>query len=449
MFDDATAPPDNQLAFTDQAMFLGQRATGQEAIMQCVWIYEHPVDFDGLRRFHQNFGYGIVGRRIERSPLPFGRHRWVSSLGPPADIDIAEHPRPRAELSDWTEERAQLPVDPEWGPGWHLGVQPFADGSTAITLVGSHCLADGGGALLAVVDAVKGNTRELGYPPPRSRTRLRAMASDLRQTVQGAPEVARALVASAKLAFHRRHALGRPGPSAVVEVGDCNVAVPVTTLYVDLDDWDARAKTLGGTSHSLVAGFAAKLSERLGRRAPNGTVSLIVPINDRTEGDTRANAVLLGNASVDPANVTTDLSGARLAIRQALKTLRDEPDEALQLLPLTPFIPKRAVRRGSDVLFGFADLPASCSNMGDLDPAVGRPDGTDAEYVTVRGVDRRATRRALEGRRGLLTVVAGRIGANISITVVAYDPGGTNSKPHLRELVASTVAEFDLTGVID
>ena len=69
--------------------------------MQVVWVYEHPVDFDGLRRFHQNFGYGLYGRRIERSPLPFGRHRWVSSLGPPSDLDIAERARPRADLGDW------------------------------------------------------------------------------------------------------------------------------------------------------------------------------------------------------------------------------------------------------------------------------------------------------------------------------------------------------------
>ena len=60
--------------------------------MQAVWIYERPVDLDGLRRFHRNFGYGLYGRLIERSPVPFGRHRWVSSLGPPSDLDIAENP---------------------------------------------------------------------------------------------------------------------------------------------------------------------------------------------------------------------------------------------------------------------------------------------------------------------------------------------------------------------
>ena len=37
----------------------------------------------------------------------------------------------------------------------------------------------------------------------------------------------------------------------------------------------------------------------------------------------------------------------------------------------------------------------------------------------------------------------------MSISIVAYQPGGTNSKAQLRELAAKTLAEFELTGVID
>jgi hypothetical protein len=107
------------------------------------------------------------------------------------------------------------------------------------------------------------------------------------------------------------------------------------------------------------------------------------------------------------------------------------------------------VKRGSDVVFGFADFPVSCSNLGDVDPVVARADGTDAQYVMLRGVDRHVPRGVLERRGGLLTVLAGRIGGKISITVVAYQPGAENSKPRLRELAADTLAEFGLTGAID
>src|SRR5690349_835885 len=103
---------DDRLALVDQAFFAGHRAAGQKDVMQVVWTYEHPIDWDGLRRFHHNLGRGLLGRLIERSPLPFARYRWVSDRGP-SDIEIIECARPRAELSDWADERSQLGADPE------------------------------------------------------------------------------------------------------------------------------------------------------------------------------------------------------------------------------------------------------------------------------------------------------------------------------------------------
>lgn len=451
MTERAAAPPDNRLSFADQVMFLSLRATGQEPVAQAVWLYERAIDFDGLKSFHRNFGHGLMGRRIERSPLPFGRHRWVVSEGPPSNIDIAEHARPRAELSDWADERAQLPIDPEWGPGWHLGVLPLTDGSNAVSLVVSHCLADGFGAFVTITDAVKGNVRDFGYPLPNSRTRRRAAVADLRETTRGVPEVARTLAAAAKLVYARRHDFAQSRASQTTPIpaadADRNFVVPAITVYVDLDDWDARAKTLAGTSNSLLAGFAAKLAERMRRCADDGAVTLYFPMSDRIPDDTRANAAILAHVSVDPMQVTTDLSDVRVAIRQGLKMAREVPDPALQILPLAPFIPKRAVRRAADALLT-ADLPVACSFLGDVDPAVGRVDGTEADYVMLRGVDRQVTRQLLEKRRGLLTLVAGRITGKMSISIVAYQPGVENSKPRLRELAAQMLELFDLTGVI-
>jgi hypothetical protein len=336
-----------------------------------------------------------------------------------------------------------------------MGVLPLTDGSTAISMVASHCLADGVGGFAAIMGAITGNLLDFDYPPPRSRPRLRAAALDARQTVQGAPEIARALGAGARLVYRRRHDFVRSRESRPTPVrsdgADCNVVVPAISVYVDLDDWDARAEALHGNSYSLVAGFAAKLAERLGRRrASDGAVTLNIPVNDRTLDDTRANAVALFNISIDPTHVATDLSGTRAALKSAVKTAREEPDEALQLLPLIPFVPKRAVKRLADVLFGFAaDLPVSCSNVGDLPLEIACADGTPAEYVMLRGVDRHITRETLEQRCGLLTLVVGRIAGKMSINIVAYQPGGNNSKVHLRELAAHTLADFELTGVID
>ena len=368
------ARPDNRLACVDHGLFAQHHAVGRNLVIQCVWVYEHALDFDGLRRFHHNLGYGLLGRRIERSPLPFARYRWVLDRGP-SDIDIAECARPRAELSDWADEYSQLPIDPEWGPGWRLGVLPLTDGSTAVSLVLSHYLVDGLGLIVALVDAVLGNMRDLGYPPPRSRTRLRAVVQDARQTARDAPEVARALVTVAKQARRRRHDIARSPASRPVVVrggdGDDAVVVPGITIHIDVDDWDARAKALGGTSNTLVAGLAAKLGERMGRRrAGDGAVTLQLPMSDRTEGDTRANAMSFANISVDPTGVTTDLRDVRAAIKQELRTLRETPDDSLQLLWLASFTPKRALKRMFDAMPADPDLPVLCSNLGDVGPAV-------------------------------------------------------------------------------
>ncbi|WP_263995490.1 hypothetical protein [Mycobacterium yunnanensis] len=443
----------NLLDFVDQALFLGLRATGQSAVTQIVWVYDHGVDMDGVRRFHRNMGYGMAGRLIEPSPLPFGRHRWVTSLGPAAPLRIAPRPRPRTELSDWVDESAQQPIDPQFGPSWHMSVLPMTDGSTAVSLVGSHCVADGGGALLTVYESVMGARRHLGYPPPRSRTWLRALSADLRQTVRDIPELARTVVAAVRFLAKRRK--DQPASDATVPktpaVGmtDDPVTAPAVAVIIPIDDWDARSAELGGNSYAMLAALCARLAVHQGRAlADDGTVGLVVPINDRTLEDTRANAVNLAYVRIDPTAVTTDLRDARTAIRDALKTMRETPDEALALLPLTPFIPKAAVRRTADLAFGFTSEPVSCSNVGDLPDDVTRLDGTPADLVIMRGVDQHVTRHVLEERRGLLTVVCGRLAGKVSMTVVGYQPGAPNTKAWLRESIRASLDELGLTGTL-
>jgi hypothetical protein len=236
--------PDNRLALMDQAFYAGHRAAGQQEVMQVVWVYERALDFEGLERFHRNLTCGLMGRLIERSPLPFGRYRWVSDDRPP-QLDAARQARPRADLSDWLDECSQLPIDPEAGPGWRLSVLPFTDGSTAISLVMSHYVMDGVGGVVAVALAIMGDTRSPGYPPPRSRTRLQALIQDAGETVRDVPDVARAMVAAAKEARRRQNDAARslPDRPAVVPTGnpDESVTVPGIWIRTDMDQWDARA----------------------------------------------------------------------------------------------------------------------------------------------------------------------------------------------------------------
>jgi hypothetical protein len=341
----------------------------------------------------------------------------------------------------------------------------MTDGSNAVSLVISHYLIDGFGLALTITEALLEISRDLGYPPPRSRTRLRAVVQDVRQTAQDAPEVARALGAAARLARRQRRDIAQspaPRPVAVSAADDEDIAVvPVITIHIDVDAWDARAKALGGTSETLLAGLAAKFGEHMGRRrASDGAVTLQLPMSERDQDDTRAVAVSFARVSVDPTRVTTDLRDARAAIKEALTTLRETPDEdERQLAWLAPFTPKRALQRLADAAVADPDRPVFCSNLRALDPMVYALAGTDAEYATVsahlyplhliRVIGQRVTRQWLERAGGQLTLQSWRIGDKVGITVEAYQPGAENTKPALRELAARTLAEFDLTGEID
>lgn len=439
---------DNRLAHMDQASFLALRALGHGALVQFNWIYNRPVNVDGVRRFHRGLACGLLGRRIERSPLSFARDRWVADRGP-EDIEISETPRPRAGLNAWLFERACLPLDPEYGPCWHIGVLPFEDGGTAVCLTVSHTLVDGRGIIEAMADAASGRTRNLDYPDPGSRTRRQALLEDAWQTIASAPELARAVVAAARIGRHRRKevaasiASAPPSPRAGGE--DQPVMVPSLTAYVDLAEWNERAKGLGGNSLFLLAGFAARLGVRMGRVRDDGSVTLSFPMSDRAENDTRGNALVFLFVSVDPTHLSSDLREVRVKIRQALADLPKTSEEMLGPLPLTSFTPKWVARRAMGMGLGAASLPIGCSYVGDLHPQANRADGTDADCAHGRLIEPGISKHTLERISGQLFVVSGRVHGKVWIAVNAYLTGRMNSQDALREDLARTFAEFNVT----
>lgn len=79
----ATLAP-NTVDYMDHASYIALRALRRGPVGQSVWIYDRGVDMDGLRRFQRNLENTLLGRRIERSPLPFGRHRGWPAHAPAA-----------------------------------------------------------------------------------------------------------------------------------------------------------------------------------------------------------------------------------------------------------------------------------------------------------------------------------------------------------------------------
>lgn len=449
-----TEPQGHRLEFFDQTAFEMMRATGRGQLMQCVWIYEHPVDFEGLRKFHRNFAQSHGGRHIERSPLPFGRPRWVKPGHAPSEIQINETPRPRDEVMDWADELAALPIDPEHGPTWYLVVQPLTDGSTAISMVGSHVIGDGTAAGLAIFEAVTDTVRDAGYDRPGARTRRQAVADDARQALRDLPETRRALVNGAKLLWGKRKELAQSRKTRAARRGRLAeefVSIPSIAVLIDVAEWDARAESLGGNGYSLLVGVTAKLAERLGRRRKSdGAVTLVIAINLRESlEDDRALAMAFANATVDPEKVTVDLTEARTLVRESRQLAKTQTDPAMELFPLMPWLPQVAVKGVAELLFSYSeDLPVSCSNLGDLPPQIAQVDGSTAEVVILRALDQNVTMREVERSHGQLVVVSARINGKVSISIEAYEIGADNSKERLRELAVATLTEFGLNAVI-
>lgn len=445
---------DNRLAYMDQVPLLGLRALGYGTLIQATWIYDRAIDVDALRRFHRNLGYGLLGRRIETSPLPFARDRWVLDTGPkdPDGIDLAAAARPRAAVSEWADERANVAIDPEFGPSWHLGVVALDDGGSAVSLVASHGVSDGGGLCLAIADAAKGRRRDLGYPPPGARTLIRATLQDARGSVAEVPAIGRALAAIVRLARQHRHDLAAStvgAPSFPPRGDDQPFVLPALTAHVDVAEWDARAESLGGTSNSLFAGFASRLAVRMGRVADDGTITLSFPISVRTEDDSRANALVRSRVTIDPTHAVRDLGEIRGKIKQALSDMAANLDEFSAPLPVAAITPNWLARRTTRLTHATADRPVTCSNLGTLDPAVNRPDGTEAASLSIRMIEPGVTTSRVDVTVGQPYLLFGRVQDKIFITMSAYPVGAENSKDELQELVSRTFAEFGLTAKMD
>ncbi|MEB3981849.1 hypothetical protein OQ968_11290 [Mycobacterium sp. 663a-19] len=436
----------NVLDLVDQVHLLGERATGASQVLQCVWVYDRGIEIDRLRQLHQHLGRGRLSRRIERSPLPFGRHRWVAA-GDRSDLEVVATPRPRSDLDAWLGEQAGKRPDAEHGPGWHLAVLPFTDGGAAVSLVVTHCLIDGVGLCEAVADAASGRDDAIAWPAAGSRRRWRALREDARQTARDTPEIGRAVVAAARLARRGRGGAGSAGPrqrSAPPTGPGERVTLPTAMVFVDADEWDARAKSLGGTSNALLAGVAVHLAQRAGRVNADGLVDLTLPVDERTPGDTRANAITNLDITVDPTRVTADLREIRAAIKQALSRDRDVPDERWTLLPLVPLIPKWLFRRMMSVAAG-SETTVVSSNLGAVNPAANRPDGTDADYFAMMRLLPGVTRAMMHSTGGVLALVSGRVHGQVFVSALSYLLGHPNSNDEVRQAISSALSDFSLT----
>ena len=182
----------------------------------------------------------------------------------------------------------------------------------------------------------------------------------------------------------------------------------------------------------------------MGRVAADGSVALTLPVSRRATGDTRANAVTNIDITVDPATATTNLRGYRATIKQALIESNLVPNERWRLLPIAPLLPLWLLRRCVGVSAGGAATVTS-SHLGAITSAACRPDGTDADRFVIRTLGPGVTASIMHRLGGLLVVVLGRQRDQVFISVLAYQPGGTNTKDELQEHLSNTLCDFALS----
>src|SRR5258708_13134517 len=193
-----------------------------------------------------------------------------------------------------------------------------------------------------------------------------------------------------------------------------------------------------------LAGGSARLAQRSGRVTAYGFVTVALPVNERTDGDTRANAITAVDITVDSGAGATDRREIRAAIKQALIRRQEAPDERWALLPLTPLLPQWLIRGMAGVALGGATTSGS-SNLGALDPAANRPDGTDADYFAMRTFSPGVTKATLHRAGGLLGLLSGRVHGQVFVSVLGYQPGRPNTVDDLWRDLSSALSDSSLT----
>jgi diacylglycerol O-acyltransferase / wax synthase len=439
------------VSFADQGIYLAHISLGQHAVIQVLWRYLRPVDLDALTRFRDNLAHGRLARLIRPAALPFGRHQWVSAPPPSAALAIAEAPLAPEAMQAWADAQVELPLDPARGPGWTLTIQNFTDGSTVVSLVVSHCIADGLTTAMAVSEAVRGERRPPVYPPWSVWSAHRAattLGAELQRIVRDAPATLRALAQLARTAYTSRATYNTPAASpAVTTADDRTVVFPSAFIHVPTSVWDARAQSLGANRLTLLTAVTAAFAVALGR-VRDDDVTLLIPVNQR-EGLSRTggNGVALATLKVRVDELRGRLHTLQRRLRATLLRTRQEPNRLAALLPLVPFVPRRAFSGASHLaLDALADLPVTCSNLGYLPKDVLQIDGGAADRICARGIDRPVARRAIEAREGVATLFAGVIPGFLALSFVAYQPGVVTEPQHLRALVERLLADYELAG---
>lgn len=438
---------DNVLCYMDQASFVGLRALGRQPVLSLTWFYPQPIDNAAVAQFNEELAKGLLGRLLQRSPLPWGRHRWVSSPMP-APVAWFHDPLTIERLPELRTKLAELTIDPEHGPGWRLAVQQLDGGGAALSILVSHTIADGQAVVQAIAAAVNGQPLEHGFPAPSWRWSPMRLAHDSMDSLRALPDVWHAL----KVLTFR----GRPEASTIRHTSTeplkndqstsaAVTSVPLIQIIMDTARCEERASVLKVKRNTLISALAVQLALRMGRLDATGRVNLVLPVSDRQPGERRGNALSSVTVKTDPVTCRSNPQQLQTEIRAALTQLDKDGDGVSDVIPLVPYVPLWLARNMEQLAIR-ADLSVGCSLLGDLPPELSGPCGKAA--LLQFSILETFTAEALTRLGGQLFLLGYSLGGQTLVTVCGYTPGRITTRAQLMPLAQEALADIGLDGTI-
>jgi hypothetical protein len=438
---------DNFLCYTDQGSFLGLRALGRGPVAPFTWLLAQQPDEAAVIQFNARLAQGLFARLLQRSPLPWGRHRWVRNMTLPPVMWLS-HQHHGKHFHHLRMQMLDLDVDPETGPGWRLVVQPLEGGGCALSVLVSHTVADGQGIVQTIADAVAGRHLDFGYQPASWRWSPLRLLRDGTESLRELPGVGRALMAlmqrqrsATPTSVHTSTGRQRGEHGASGQAVD----VPFVPLVITADIFEARALELCVGVNTLSAALAVRLAHRMARVDASGRVKLVLPVSDRQPGDDRGNALRAVTLLVEPETCLANPRLLQRQVRSRLTELRRHGDELSPLLPLLPYVPLWLARHLERMALG-SGLPVGFSLLGALPSELESPFG-EASFLHISILERYTTAE-LDRLGGLLFVVCFRIGGRFFFTVSGYAPGRITVRSELTPLVQDALVDLGLRATL-
>jgi hypothetical protein len=438
---------DNFLCYADQGSFLGLRALGRGPVLQFTWLLAQQPDEVAVSQLNARLAQGLFARLLQRSPLPWGRHRWERNMTPPPVVWFS-HSHHGRHLQQLRRQMLDLDVDPERGPGWRLVVQPFEGGGCALSVLVSHTVADGKATVQTIADAVAARHLDCGYLPAAWRWSPLRLLRDSAESLRELPGVGRAVMAlmqrqrsATATSVHTSTGRQRGGRGASGQAVD----VPFVPLVIAADDFEVRALELGVAANTLLAALAVQLAHRMGRVDASGRVKLVLPVSDRQPDDDRGNALRAVTLLVEPETCVANPRLLQRELRSRLTELLRHGDELSPMLPLLPYVPLWLARHLERMALG-SDLPVGCSILGALPSEMERPCG-EASFLQISLLERYTT-ADLDRLGGLLFLVCHRMGGRIFVTVSGYEPGRITVRSELISLVEHTLVDLGMRATL-